>query len=123
MSVSTDKRFQDTNTFVPRIIKRGSVSFDLVDFTTYGFGSASVTIPEVTYSTNHIVEAYIGEPNTFFLKLPDAIWAATTDTLQRSTWFEMEDSGNDELKLTFYEYRSGTGSRTIYYVIYSSSYV
>jgi len=125
---TTDKVAGDTNNSVPRVIERGSII--LSSYSAYGTlyrATGSVVLNNVLASNNPIIECY------YYTSGGD------TQTLNKMNYNQSDSSSLPSINANFYlstatynsrtviqinveHIRTAQVSRTIYYVVYSSSF-
>lgn len=128
MVETTDKTLGDTNNLVPRVISRGSVTFST--YSAYGSlyrATASVVLSDVLASNNPIVECYYytsgGGTNTLNRMNYSASTAA--GDLSILAFFYLTTTtynGKTVIQINFEHIRTNQSSRSVYYVVYSSSF-
>ena len=128
MVETTDKIMGDTNNLIPRVIKRGSV--DISSYSAYGTlvrGTATVVLDDILSKNNNIIECYYyasggGVENLIKINynVSDATFLPSLNVnfyLSKTTY-----NSNDVVQINIEHIRSSAITRTIYYVVYSSSF-
>lgn len=129
MSETTDRKSQDTNPEVPRVLKRGSVEVTTSqDVGILKQGSVSITLQDVEAENNNIVDAYyrVGSAAARMFKVPDVRPVVTSDaggntiiSYTGGSHMTMESDAG-KLKITFTLTATSEITRTVYFVVYSS---
>lgn len=123
-NTTTNKLMEDTNSFVPRIIKRGTLSVTNTYPVGGNYGTNSVTLSDINFSNHNIVEVYrIFATDNYAEKLTIStqISGSIIPTLPRSVWFTI-DSNAGSLRINIYETVT-FNTDTFCYVVYSTTYI
>lgn len=128
MVETTDRSIGDTNSDVPRVIKRGSVT--LSSYSAFGSlyrATGTAILNDVLASNNPIVECYYytsGGGVTTLDKMNYCV-GTSTGTLSFITNYWLSSTtynGKSVIQLNFEHIRTNTTQRTIYYIVYSSKF-
>lgn len=125
---TTDKTIGDANVLVPRVIKRGSVTFS--SYSAYGSlyrSTASVVLENVLASNNPIVECYYYTSGGGIQSLNRMNYSASTSggDLSIIAFYYLTTTtynGKTVIQINFEHVRTNQSSRSVYYIVYSGSF-
>lgn len=124
----TDQIPGDTNTEIPRIIKRGSISVTSVDVSgSFAIGSSSVTLPDILYSNHNIVEVYEASTSGGYAnRLNNYQPGSTNAASPYGSWFYLDSTtsgGQTVLRINVTVANTPAATFEFIYVVYSSTYI